>query len=117
MVQVGSIAVFVLRHKDLVGGGRKDLQHIAQVIALNMVKVSFPVSLLILQSCYFYNSIELSYHITVRVGCMLVIIARMNRYFTIIFGIALFANYYVVYFLFFVGKCLLGRSIVDSCNL
>lgn len=48
MVQVGSIAVFVLRHKDLVGGGRKDLQHIAQVIALNMVKVSFPVSLLLL---------------------------------------------------------------------
>ncbi|XP_058773797.1 RHOMBOID-like protein 10, chloroplastic [Vicia villosa] len=34
---VGSLAVFVLRHKDLVGGGRKDLQHIAQVIALNMV--------------------------------------------------------------------------------
>ncbi|KHN33468.1 hypothetical protein glysoja_005510 [Glycine soja] len=34
---VGSVAVFVLRHKDLVGGGKKDLQHIAQVIALNMV--------------------------------------------------------------------------------
>jgi len=48
MVQVGSVAVFVLRHKDLVGGGKKDLQHIAQVIALNMVSVSFPVSHLIL---------------------------------------------------------------------
>lgn len=34
---VGSVAVFVLRHKDLVGGGKKDLQHIAQVIALNML--------------------------------------------------------------------------------
>nr|XP_027187783.1 RHOMBOID-like protein 10, chloroplastic isoform X2 [Cicer arietinum] len=34
---VGSVAVFVLRHKDLVGGGKKDLQHIAQVIAINMV--------------------------------------------------------------------------------
>ncbi|WJX68315.1 hypothetical protein P8452_52695 [Trifolium repens] len=34
---VGSVAVFVLRHKDIVGGGKKDLQHIAQVIALNMV--------------------------------------------------------------------------------
>ncbi|KAL5156992.1 RHOMBOID-like protein 10, chloroplastic [Glycine soja] len=34
---VGSVAEFVLRHKDLVGGGKKDLQHIAQVIALNMV--------------------------------------------------------------------------------
>ncbi|TKY71328.1 RHOMBOID protein 10 [Spatholobus suberectus] len=34
---VGSVAVFVLRHKDLVGGGKEHLQHIAQVIALNMV--------------------------------------------------------------------------------
>ncbi|KAK7302444.1 hypothetical protein RJT34_13334 [Clitoria ternatea] len=34
---VGSVAVFVLRHKDLVGGGKEDLQHIARVIALNMV--------------------------------------------------------------------------------
>ncbi|KAJ1419954.1 Rhomboid-like superfamily [Sesbania bispinosa] len=33
---VGSVAVFVLRHKDLVGGGKEDLQHIAHVIALNM---------------------------------------------------------------------------------
>ncbi|RDX64432.1 RHOMBOID-like protein 10, chloroplastic [Mucuna pruriens] len=33
---VGSVAVFVLRHKDLVGGGKEDLKHIAQVIALNM---------------------------------------------------------------------------------
>ncbi|KAH1237654.1 RHOMBOID-like protein 10, chloroplastic [Glycine max] len=39
---VGSVAVFVLRHKDLVGGGKKDLQHIAQVIALNMVSVFIP---------------------------------------------------------------------------
>jgi hypothetical protein len=35
--------VFVLRHKDIVGGGKKDLQHIAQVIALNMVSVPFLV--------------------------------------------------------------------------
>ena len=42
MIQVGSVAVFVLRHKDLVGGGKKDLQHIAQVIALNMVSVFIP---------------------------------------------------------------------------
>ncbi|MED6119521.1 RHOMBOID-like protein 10, chloroplastic [Stylosanthes scabra] len=34
---VGSVAVFVLRHKDIVGGGKEDLQHIAHVIALNMV--------------------------------------------------------------------------------
>ncbi|XP_061337204.1 RHOMBOID-like protein 10, chloroplastic [Gastrolobium bilobum] len=34
---VGSVAVFVLRHKDLVGGGKEDLQQIARIIALNMV--------------------------------------------------------------------------------
>ncbi|XP_019418477.1 PREDICTED: RHOMBOID-like protein 10, chloroplastic [Lupinus angustifolius] len=34
---VGSVAVFVLRHKDIVGGGKEDLLHIARVIALNMV--------------------------------------------------------------------------------
>ncbi|XP_020221451.1 RHOMBOID-like protein 10, chloroplastic isoform X1 [Cajanus cajan] len=34
---VGSVAVFVLRHKDIVGGGKEGLQHIAQVIVLNMV--------------------------------------------------------------------------------
>ncbi|KAJ7968087.1 RHOMBOID-like protein [Quillaja saponaria] len=34
---VGSFAVFVLRHRSIVGGGREDLQHIAQVIILNMV--------------------------------------------------------------------------------
>ncbi|WOK92221.1 hypothetical protein Cni_G00912 [Canna indica] len=33
---VGSYAIFVLRHRSLVGGGKKDLQHIAHVIALNM---------------------------------------------------------------------------------
>jgi hypothetical protein len=59
--------VFVLRHKDIVGGGKKDLQHIAQVIALNMVSVLFLVSLLILLSCYFYNFIGLSYHETISV--------------------------------------------------
>ncbi|KAK9111513.1 hypothetical protein Scep_019032 [Stephania cephalantha] len=34
---VGSFAVFVLRHKSLVGGGKQDLQHVAHVIALNMI--------------------------------------------------------------------------------
>ncbi|RYR35569.1 hypothetical protein Ahy_A10g050714 isoform A [Arachis hypogaea] len=34
---VGSVAVFVLRHKDIVGGGKEDLLHIAHVIALNML--------------------------------------------------------------------------------
>ncbi|KAA8536531.1 hypothetical protein F0562_029009 [Nyssa sinensis] len=34
---VGSFAVFVLRHRDLVKSGRGDLQHIARVIVLNMV--------------------------------------------------------------------------------
>ncbi|XP_057422315.1 RHOMBOID-like protein 10, chloroplastic [Lotus japonicus] len=36
---VGSVAVFVLRHRDIVGGGKEDLQHIARVIVLNMVSV------------------------------------------------------------------------------
>ncbi|XP_042496185.1 RHOMBOID-like protein 10, chloroplastic isoform X1 [Macadamia integrifolia] len=34
---VGSFAVFVLRHRSLFRGGKEDLQHIARVIALNMV--------------------------------------------------------------------------------
>ncbi|KAK9110266.1 hypothetical protein Sjap_018326 [Stephania japonica] len=34
---VGSFAVFVLRHRSLVGGGKQDLQHVAHVIVLNMV--------------------------------------------------------------------------------
>lgn len=42
MIQVGSVAVFVLRHKDIVGGGKEDLLHIAQVIALNMVSIFIP---------------------------------------------------------------------------
>ncbi|XP_010460401.1 PREDICTED: RHOMBOID-like protein 10, chloroplastic [Camelina sativa] len=33
---VGSVAVFVIRHKQMVGGGNEDLMQIAQVIALNM---------------------------------------------------------------------------------
>ncbi|KAL7001999.1 hypothetical protein U1Q18_003147 [Sarracenia purpurea var. burkii] len=33
---VGSFAVFILRHRGLVGGGKEDLQHIARVIVLNM---------------------------------------------------------------------------------
>ncbi|KAL6184152.1 hypothetical protein ACLB2K_045556 [Fragaria x ananassa] len=33
---VGSLAVFVMRHKALVGGGKEDLKHIAYVIVLNM---------------------------------------------------------------------------------
>lgn len=31
--------MFVLRHRDIVGGGKEDLQHIARVIVLNMVSV------------------------------------------------------------------------------
>ncbi|XP_021891654.1 RHOMBOID-like protein 10, chloroplastic isoform X1 [Carica papaya] len=34
---VGSVAVFVTRHRGMIGGGREELQHIAQVIVLNMV--------------------------------------------------------------------------------
>ncbi|XAR49398.1 Rhomboid protease [Bertholletia excelsa] len=34
---VGSFAVFVLRHKGMVKGGKEDLRHIAHVILLNMV--------------------------------------------------------------------------------
>ncbi|XP_020241675.1 RHOMBOID-like protein 10, chloroplastic isoform X2 [Asparagus officinalis] len=34
---VGSLAVFVLRHRSLLGGGKQDLEEIARVIALNMV--------------------------------------------------------------------------------
>ncbi|XP_062077275.1 RHOMBOID-like protein 10, chloroplastic [Humulus lupulus] len=34
---VGSVAVFVMRHRGQVGGGRSQLQHIVNVIALNMV--------------------------------------------------------------------------------
>ncbi|KAF4348491.1 RHOMBOID-like protein 10, chloroplastic [Cannabis sativa] len=34
---VGSVAVFVMRHRGQVGGGRRQLQHIVNVIALNMV--------------------------------------------------------------------------------
>lgn len=34
---VGSIAVFSLRHKSLLGSGAQDLKHIAKVIVLNMV--------------------------------------------------------------------------------
>lgn len=35
--QVGSFAVFVIRHRGLVGGGKEELQHIARIIAINMV--------------------------------------------------------------------------------
>ncbi|OMO92098.1 Zinc finger, RING-type [Corchorus olitorius] len=34
---VGSVAVFVLRHRGMIRDSKEDLQHIAQVIALNMV--------------------------------------------------------------------------------
>jgi membrane associated rhomboid family serine protease len=33
---VGSVAVFVIRHKQMVRGGNEDLMQIAQIIALNM---------------------------------------------------------------------------------
>lgn len=33
---VGSFAVFILRHRGLIGGGNEDLQHIGRVIVLNM---------------------------------------------------------------------------------
>lgn len=35
--------MFVLRHRELVGGGKEDLQEIARVIVLNMVGVFSPV--------------------------------------------------------------------------
>ncbi|GAB4847827.1 hypothetical protein Ancab_026888 [Ancistrocladus abbreviatus] len=34
---VGSVAVFVMRHRGMVGGATQELQHIAHVIVLNMV--------------------------------------------------------------------------------
>ncbi|KAF3447377.1 hypothetical protein FNV43_RR12563 [Rhamnella rubrinervis] len=34
---VGSFAVFVIRHRGLVGGGKEELQDIARIIAINMV--------------------------------------------------------------------------------
>eukprot|EP00257_Ricinus_communis_P027843 XP_025015257.1 RHOMBOID-like protein 10, chloroplastic isoform X1 [Ricinus communis] len=34
---VGSLAVFVIRHRGMIRGGKEELQHIAQVILLNMV--------------------------------------------------------------------------------
>ncbi|CAN1805012.1 RHOMBOID-like protein 10, chloroplastic [Linum perenne] len=34
---VGSLAVFVMRHKTMIRGGKQELQHIAQMIFLNMV--------------------------------------------------------------------------------
>ncbi|CAA6658895.1 unnamed protein product [Spirodela intermedia] len=34
---VGSLAVFVLRHRKLIGGGKEQMQQIANVIALNMI--------------------------------------------------------------------------------
>ncbi|XP_024026171.1 RHOMBOID-like protein 10, chloroplastic [Morus notabilis] len=34
---VGSMAVFVMRHRGQAGGGKRELQHIVNVIALNMV--------------------------------------------------------------------------------
>lgn len=34
--------MFVLRHRDIVGGGKEDLQHIVRVIALNMVSFFIP---------------------------------------------------------------------------
>ncbi|XVE48682.1 hypothetical protein DITRI_Ditri01bG0021900 [Diplodiscus trichospermus] len=34
---VGSVAVFVMRHRGMIGDAKEDLQHIAQVIFLNMV--------------------------------------------------------------------------------
>lgn len=76
MIQVGSVAVFVLRHKDLVGGGKKDLQHIAQVIAINMVSDSFLVLVselgdldsTKLNDAISSKPIQLSYLITVRVS-------------------------------------------------
>ncbi|XP_062108120.1 uncharacterized protein LOC133818991 [Humulus lupulus] len=44
-IWVGSIAVFVMRHRGQVGGGRSPLQHIVNVIALNMEKnVSFSIN-------------------------------------------------------------------------
>lgn len=40
--QVGSYAMFVLRHRNLNNDGMGDLRHIANVIVLNMVRLSLP---------------------------------------------------------------------------
>ncbi|KAJ4824158.1 hypothetical protein Tsubulata_033626 [Turnera subulata] len=34
---VGSLAVFVIRHQGMIGGGKQELQHIARVILLNLM--------------------------------------------------------------------------------
>jgi hypothetical protein len=46
LIQVGAVAVFVTRHRQLVGGGKKELQHIVRVIVLNMVCTSLSLSIL-----------------------------------------------------------------------
>lgn len=65
LIQVGSFAAFVVRHRKLVGRGNEDLQHIAHIIILNMV--CFPiffsfVRLLLLIFLWFSN-----YHVIVRI--------------------------------------------------
>ncbi|XP_062107165.1 uncharacterized protein LOC133818354 isoform X3 [Humulus lupulus] len=41
-IWVGSVAVFVMRHRGQVGGGRSQLHHIVNVIALNMYQACSP---------------------------------------------------------------------------
>lgn len=33
---VGSFAVFIMRHRNILGGGKEELQHLAKVIIFNM---------------------------------------------------------------------------------
>lgn len=57
LIQVGSFAVFVARHRKLVGRGKEDLQHISQIIILNMVcfLISFSFVRLV-------RKMEINYH-------------------------------------------------------
>jgi hypothetical protein len=59
LIQVGAVAVFVTRHRQLVGGGKKELQHIVRVIVLNMVCSSLSLSILNgLHFCILFSDIK-----------------------------------------------------------
>lgn len=59
LIQVGAVAVFVTRHRQLVGGGKEELQHIVRVIVLNMVCTSLPLSILNgLNFCILFSEIK-----------------------------------------------------------
>lgn len=49
---MGSAAVFALRHRSLFGGAKQDIQQIAQVIAINMVRIGECKQTYIIKACY-----------------------------------------------------------------